>query len=127
YVEPESETELTMSGVDATRAGISLDPALDPWGENIDATNWLGGWMIAMRNSGLYKGVIEPGLAHFPHLLWGNYWDFVADNPDWRLPRAGPFPDGMGGWLDAFAFNTPEQIHADFSTPLMFGTPRMFR
>jgi hypothetical protein len=119
YVDTQNN-ERTLEWVDATRSA-TLDPADAPWRDNIDATNWLGGWVIAMRNSAFFRGVIEPALDLFEHTLWGNYNDFLADHQDYREPRRGP----ASAEFDAFLYNTPTEVtalHADFSTPVMWAT-----
>lgn len=135
YIEPSpSVAEWTLEDVDDTRAQASPavpapDPDESPWHDNIAATNWLAGWVIPMRTSATFRGIIEPGLAHFPQALWGNYFDFMADNPAYRFPHSGPSPDGSS-WHDAFAYNTPTEVtdlHADFSSPVLYITPNMFR
>jgi hypothetical protein len=119
YVEPGTGTGWTLADVNATRSA-TLNPADSPWEANIAATNWLGGWMIAMRNSAFFRGVLEPALELFEHTLWSNYSDFVADNPGYTFPRRGPAPVEP---VKAFSFNTPPEIatiHADFSTPVLY-------
>src|SRR5690606_24791074 len=62
--------------------------------------------------------------------IWSNYFEFVADHPDYPFPFRGPDPKSSSEFYDAFAFNTPNQtpqIHAHMSSPVMYTTPAMFR
>lgn len=87
--------------------------------ENNDFQQWWDGHSVAIRMQAVAESVFADLSTYFPETKWGNYYAFVADDPNFKYPDGGGNGD-VQRWFNTPVGNASLVIPGDFSTPILY-------
>jgi hypothetical protein len=101
------------------------DPAEAMYSErNNTFQQWWDGLSVVIRMQALAESVFADLATFFPETKWGNYYAFVADDPNFKYPD-GDQTDGVSRWFNTPVDNDDLVVPGDFSTPILYSNENL--
>ncbi len=94
--------------------------------ENNDFQQWWEGLSVVIRMQAVGEAVFADLATYFPETQWGNYYAFVADDPQFKYPD-GPESDDQDvqQWFNTPVDDDDLEVPGDFSTPIFFSADNL--